>query len=133
MPLNFLTHKAFVLLVMLSFVPSETIDFIVAHELMHIQHNDSMKFLVRAFSQFILCCIFIGTLPLIYSIPLIMLTNGVASLVFNALSRSEEKEADKGALDLLQTNTGMVNFCTDLLCPNLAIKYPSMLDPKNSV
>ena len=59
-----------------------------------------------------------------------MLTNGVASLFFRLLSRRQEKQADEGALDFLQTNTGMIKFCYDHLCHSLSIKYSSIEELK---
>ena len=65
----------------------EKIDWLLAHELMHIKHNDPLKDLCFSWSQSILYVSFLLALPWLYSIPLIMLTNGVASLFFNALCR----------------------------------------------
>ncbi len=100
----------------------EEIDFTMAHELMHIKHNDYLKELGFSCSKSILYVFFLLSLPWIYSIPLILLTNGVASLLFNAIRRKYEAEADKGALDFLQTNTGMIKFTSNALWRNLALK-----------
>jgi Zn-dependent protease with chaperone function len=109
---------------------SEEINFIIAHELMHIKHNDPLKTLGFLFSSSILYFLFLRSFPLLYSIPLIMLTNGVASLFFRLLSRKQEKQADEGALDLLQTNTGMIKWIERDLCRNISIKYSSIEELK---
>ncbi len=110
---------------------SEAIDCILAHELMHIKHNDCLKDLGFSCSKSILYVSFLLALPWLYSIPLIMLTNGVASLFFNALSRSYEIEADQGALNFLNTNTGMIKFTYETIWGNLGFKYLSIARLKN--
>jgi hypothetical protein len=102
---------------------SEAIDWLVAHELMHIKHNDCLKELGFSCSTSILYVIFLLVLPWFYSIPLILLTNGVASLFFNTIRKKHEEEADKGAIDFLQTNTGMIKFISAELWRNLDFKY----------
>jgi Zn-dependent protease with chaperone function len=109
---------------------SQEIDFLMAHELMHIKHNDFLKDLGFVCSKSFLYVIFLLSFPLFYSIPLILLTNGLASLFFDALSRRYEKQADEGALDFLQTSTGMIQFAYTELRRNLFVKYLSIEELK---
>lgn len=109
---------------MIKYSPIE-IDFIIAHELMHIKHDDFLKRLGFSWSKSILYFIFLLSLPWICSIPLILLTNGVAALFFSSLQRRQEKQADEGALDFLQTNKGMIEFTYHELWQHLQMKYAS--------
>lgn len=109
---------------------AEEIDWLLAHELMHIKNYDSLKDIGFLFSRLLLYVFFSGSLPWFYSIPLILLTDGVASLFFKALKRRCEKKADEGALDFLQTHTGMVKFVSAKLRQNLVIKYLSIEQSK---
>jgi Zn-dependent protease with chaperone function len=74
--------------------------------------------------------IFLLSLPWICSIPLILLTNGIAALFFSSLQRRQEKQADEGALDFLQTNKGMIEFTNDELFQHLQRKHSSNEDLK---
>lgn len=96
----------------------EEVDFIIAHELSHISHNDVIKEVV--FSLTVLTVELIAIFH--FSILAIPLIEGVAILIENYLQRLVEGAADRSAITVLKSSDGASEYFNQSIVKNRAMR-----------
>jgi STE24 endopeptidase len=136
------TRRILVSDTLLSDFTEDEIEVILAHELGHHRHGDVRSGLLAESARLILAfgaaavvlrvlwpaCGFLGPWD-IAGLPLLLLAGGTASLVstpiLNALSRHNERRADRYALELTGRSAAFVSAMRRLAAQNLAEERPS--------
>jgi STE24 endopeptidase len=120
----------------------DEIEVVLAHEMGHHLHRDVLKGLA-AESVALLACFFAAAVALraswkplgltsasdVAGLPVILLTGGAVSLLttplLNALSRHNERRADRFALDLTARPDAFIGAMRRMAAQNLAEEHPS--------
>lgn len=89
--------------------PKEEMEYILAHELFHIKHNDVLKTVAFNWIVMALNLITFRHFSFARAVGVVMLTNGIFDCIFRTiLARHTELVADREALRYLNSNIGMV-------------------------
>jgi Zn-dependent protease with chaperone function len=108
--------------ILFDFAPEE-LDYLLAHELTHLKKYH--PFLLHAFSWlvFSIKLLILRFFSRKYVVPLIMLTQGIASFFHRAMLKKFERDADKNAMIVNNSNTGMLKYNLRRLIHHYRIKH----------
>jgi len=108
--------------ILFDFAPEE-LDYLLAHELTHLKKYH--PFLLHAFSWlvFSINLLILRFFSRKYVVPLIMLTQGITSFFHRAMLKKFERDADKNAMIVNNSNTGMLKYNLRRLIHHYRIKH----------
>src|SRR5262249_38536749 len=100
-----------------------SIAFVIAHELAHLSHKDTLVQMKAISSVLIIEILQLCLFPILLATPLVMLTEVVANPIFECLSRYSEKRADLKAMQILNSNNEAIQYFYSRLNKSFYIKH----------
>ncbi len=115
----------------------EEMEFILAHELSHLKHYDSFRIPCFDMCVCLVQIAFIACLPLMISLPSIVLVSALAGRISIVWGKAVERRSDYEAMTTLNSTQSAVNYFSNKLKRHYMLKHASFdevrkLDPSIS-